>query len=225
MKALWRKWSARYAASSPREQLLIAVAILAAVGFALYTAWVEPAAKRAGLLRTQIDQQRGELAALTAQLDGLKSQLRDPDAGNRQALADLKARLAAVDGEIGRLDDKLVPPQRMARLLQTLLARHRGLHLVSLRSLPPEPLLAPPKAEKDAEGKEAAAPGENIYRHAVEVKLAGGYADLLAYVAELERAPQPLMRGALTLTATEYPRCELTLTVHTLSREKDWLSV
>jgi MSHA biogenesis protein MshJ len=224
MNALWRKWTERYAALSQREQLLIALALLAIVGFLVFTVWVDPAASRAALLRKQMDEQRGELATLTAQIGGLKSQLHDPEVANRQALADLKLRLTNIDAEIGRLDDKLVPPQRMGRLLQTLLAHHRGLQLVSLRSLPPEPLLALPKSDKVAAGERAAA-SENIYRHGLEVKLTGSYADLLAYVVDLERAPQRLMRGALTLTVTDYPRCELTLTVHTLNRDKDWLSV
>jgi MSHA biogenesis protein MshJ len=66
---------------------------------------------------------------------------------------------------------------------------------------------------------------ENIWRHGLEVRVAGSYADLLAYVVELERAPQRLLWGGMALKVTVWPTSELTLTVYTLSRERDWLAV
>lgn len=226
MNALWRKWADRYGSRSQREQLLIGAATLALVFFLPLTIWVDPPSKRASTLRTQLDTQQKELDALQAQVAGLKAQLVDPDAANRKALADLQGRLAAIDGEIGSLDDKLVPPQKMGKVLQTVLSRHRGLSLVSLRSLAPEPLLAPPEEKKNAAAKSAAVVRqENIWRHGLEIRIAGSYADLHAYVAELERAPQRLLWGGMALKVIAWPKSELTLTVYTLSRERDWLAV
>jgi MSHA biogenesis protein MshJ len=164
------------------------------------------------------------LAALQAQIANIKAQLHDPNEANRKLLAELQAQLTGVDGEIGNLDDKLVPPQRMGKVLQTVLSRHRSLALVSLRSLAPEPLLVLPE-EKTPEKSAVATRRENIYRHGIEIRVVGSYADLLAYVAELERSPQRLLWGGMSLKVTEYPRSELTLTVYTLSRELDWLAV
>lgn len=226
MNALWRKWADRYAGLSRREQLLIVAAALA-VTFALtMTVWVDPAGKRAAALRTQIAGQRKDLDALQAQIADIKARLVDPDAANRQALVELQQRLKALDGQIGTLDDKLVPPAKMGRVLQTMLAHHRGLSLVSLRSLAPEPLLAPPEDKKNAAEKSAVVVRqENLWRHGLEIRIAGGYGDLLGYVAELERAPQRLLWGGMALKVTAWPRSELTLTVYTLSRERDWLAV
>lgn len=226
MNPTWRKLSDRYAALSRREQLLIAVAALAAAFFLLLAAWVDPAARSAAALRVRLAGQEQELAALQAQIAGLKAQLTDPDAANRRTLAELQGRLAGVDSEIGNLDDKLVPPQKMGKVLQMVLSRHRGLALVSLRSLAPEPLLTPPEDKKGSTEKSAmAARQENIWRHGLEIRVAGSYADLLAYVAELERAPQRLLWGGMALKVTAWPKSELTLTVYTLSRERDWLAV
>ena len=224
MNATWRKLSDRYAALSRREQLMVAAATLAAVGFLLFTLWVKPATGSAVALHTQIDGQQTELVTLRTQIGSLKAQLGDPDAANRKALAELQARLAAVDHEIGNLNDKLVPPQQMGKVLQTVLARHHGLALASLRSLAPEPLLMLP-GEKGAAEKATIVARENIYRHGLEIRLVGSYAELLAYATELERAPQRLFFGGMTLVAKNYPRSELTLTVYTLSRERDWLAV
>lgn len=230
MNALWQKWSARYAALSQREQLLIAAAVIALVFFGLLTIWVDPASKRAATLRKQLEGQGAELATLQAQIASLKSQLHDPDVANRKVMAELQARLAGIDSEIGNLDEKLVPPQRMGRVLQTVLSHHRGLALVGLKSLAPEPLLAPPVVQEGAVTgapvkKEPEAERENIYRHGLEVRVAGSYPELLAYVNELERAPQRLLWAGMALKVTEYPRSELTLMVYTLSRERDWLAL
>ena len=224
MNPIWKKWAERYGALSRREQLLIAVAAVTVVGFLLLALWVDPATRRVTALRTQISSQQSELATLRAQIDTLKARLHDPDAASRRAHAELQGRLTDIDRQIGSLDDKMVPPQRMGRLLQTVLAHHRGLSLVSLRSLSPEPLIALP-ADKGGGSREVAVPDENIYRHGLEIRVAGGYADLLAYVAELERAPQRLLWGGMALAVIEHPRSELTLTVYTLSRDKDWLAV
>jgi MSHA biogenesis protein MshJ len=227
MNAQWQKLSARYAALSQRERLLIAVAVLALVFFLPLTVWVDPPGKRATTLRSQLATQEAELAALQAQIADLKTKLVDPDAANRKMLAELQAELGKIDGEIGSLDEKLVPPQKMGKVLQMVLSRHRGLSLVSLRSLAPEPLLPMPEEKKGGPEKSAAATrlDENLWRHGLEIRVAGSYGDLLAYVAELERAPQRLLWGGMTLKVTVWPRNELTLTVYTLSRERDWLAV
>lgn len=232
MKALWRSWADRHAALSRREQIMVALALVAAVGFLLMTLWVDPATRRGSELRTGLSGRQNELAVLESQIASLKSQLENPDAAGRRQLAELQARLGAIDAQIGKLDDKLVPPQRMGEVLQAVLARHRGLTLVGLRSLAPEPLLVLPTLDKrGSDGKPGGnskpdeARQENIYRHGLEVRLTGNYADLLGYVTELERAPQRLLWGGMALSVTAYPRSELTLTVYTLSRDRDWLAV
>ena len=226
MNANWQKLTERYAAMSRREQLLIAVAALTVAFFLPLTVWVDPPAKRATALAGQLAVQETELAALQAQIAGLRARLVDPDAANRKALAELQAQLATVDQEIGSLDDQLVPPQKMGKVLQMVLSRHRGLSLVSLRSLAPEPLLAPSDDKQSAAERLAMlVRQENLWRHGLEIRVAGSYADLLAYVAEMERGPQRLLWGDMALKVTAWPKSELTLTVYTLSRERDWLAV
>jgi MSHA biogenesis protein MshJ len=200
--------------------------MLAVVFFLPLTVWVDPPAKRATALSAQLATQETELAALQAQLAALKARLVDPDAANRKVLAELQAQLETVDKDIGNLDDQLVPPQKMGKVLQMVLARHRGLSLVSLRSLAPEPLLMPPDDKQSAAERLAMViRQENLWRHGLEIRVAGSYADLLTYVAELERAPQRLLWGDMALKVTVWPKSELTLTVYTLSRERDWLAL
>jgi MSHA biogenesis protein MshJ len=159
--------------------------------------------------------------------------MKDPDAPTRARLADVRARIAAADGQIAQFGGVLVAPDRVAELLQSLLSRHGGLSLVSLRTLPPSPLIAPPTPDKDAKPAEKSAekpavampsPG-NIYRHGIEIKVSGTYHGLLGYVAELERSPQKLLWGSMALKVTSHPYSELTLVVYTLSLDSTWLIV
>jgi len=230
MKARWQMVSDRYSALKQREKQLIAVATLVAVGFIGFSLIVDPASQRGTTLRKQMEQQRAELATLQAQVATLQSQRTDPDAANRQSLAETKASLAATDEQLYRLDGTLVPPERIGQLLKAVLAKHRGLSLVSLRTLPPVALIKPPVAKTEGKRGEPAPapvppPADNLYKHGLEIRITGSYGDLLAYVAELENAPQRLLWDRLSLQVIAHPRNELTLTVYTLSRHPDWLIV
>jgi MSHA biogenesis protein MshJ len=221
-KSLWLGWSARFAALQKREKLMVGGALAFAILFGGYTFWVEPAALQKARLQKAIVQQQGELSQLQAQLAALAKQGSDPDAANRALLEELRRETATLDQDIQGFEKALVSPAQAPALLQTLLARHRGITLVSLKTLAPQPLVAPPRAAE--EGK-AAAPTGNIYRHGIEIKLAGSYLDLLAYVGEVENSPQRLMWGGMQLVARTHPVNELTLTVYTLSLESTWLVV
>lgn len=153
----------------------------------------------------------------------LKGRRGDPEAARKSALAQIQGELADLDKERKTYEDMLVPPDRMSRLLQSLLGRHRGLELVSMRTLAPVPMI---ERAKDVGAKPAvvgAAAGTNIYRHGIEITVAGSYADLLAYVTELEQSHQKLLWEKMSLNVKEYPRSELTLSLYTISLEAAWL--
>jgi MSHA biogenesis protein MshJ len=220
VNAQWLALSNRFAAYKSRERGLIAGALALAIGFGGYTLWVEPGRQRSDIMEKQISQQQTEIAVVDAQVSVLKSQLKDPDAANRTAFAEVRRQLATAEKELHLYDGILVRPDQVPQLLQSLLGRHRGLSLLSLQSIDPVPLLPPPEKKDD---KAPPAPSGNIYKHGIEIKLAGGYLDLLDYVAELEHAPQKLLWGKMNLTVTAYPRSELALTVYTLSLDQRWL--
>jgi MSHA biogenesis protein MshJ len=232
MNARWQAFSARYAALNRREQTMVAMAVVLAAGMGGFTAWVDSPKTRAATLEKQIVQQQLEATALRTQVAELKARITDPDAARKAALVDARAQLAALDRDRKTYNSILVPPQRVPQLLQSLLARHRGLELIDMRTLEPASLLArrPARAEgaMDAAGPPASAAqpkNGGIFRHGIEIRVAGGYADLLAYVAELERSPQKLLWEKMSLVVKEYPRSELTLTVYTLSLDSTWLVV
>lgn len=231
MKARWLALAAKFAALKAREKQIVAFATVLIIGLGGYMFWVEPALLREAALKKQLTGARTEMQTLQAQVTALRTQVKDPDAPNKAAIAEVRGRIAAVGQELRSYDKILVPPERVPQLLQALFARHRGVELVGLRTLPPKSLLASAAvkaAEKPGakpEAKTAPSRESDIHQHGIEIKLAGSYLDLLAYVSELERLPQKLLWGNLSLTVGTYPRCEMTLVVYTLSLDPTWMVV
>jgi MSHA biogenesis protein MshJ len=219
------------------ERRLITIAAVGGTLLLGYSFFIDPPELAATANRNQLTQQEKELADLQTVLPALHKQAGDPDAGLRADIASTKQQIASVDSELQQYQHLLVNPSQMPRLLQDMLARHRGLELVSLKSIAAAPLLPPKKIDTaSAPPPNAAMPAQSastipapppggIYRHGLEITVAGSYAELVAYAAELQRiSPRPLWSG-LSLKVVEYPRSELTFTLYTLSLDLPWLAV
>lgn len=224
MKALWLSLAARFNRFSLRERRLIA---LAAVGGGLligYTLFIDPALVRNRSLRLAIERQSADAAALQAQLAALEQQLQaDPDAAPKAEIAQLEVKMTDLGRRLQAAENGLVPPERMNALLEIILKRHPGLRMISLKTLKPVGILGGGES-KDGEKVEARS-DFNIYRHGVEVRLEGSFAELQAYVADLEKDQPGLLWGEIRLSAEDYPRNLLTVVVYTLSSDKAWLAI
>lgn len=233
MKARWKALLARYDALTQRERALVGAAVLGGVLLIGNTLFVDLPMARANLLSRQMQAEQGELQALQMQIGKLQGELRDPDEDNRNRLNALRQQQAELLAALARNEKLLVPPSQIPALLEQLLTRHASLRLVSLRSLPSLPASQAEEptatAEPAAVGKPAAVvatPPEtsNVWKHGVELRLQGSYADLTAYLADLEKLPQRLVWGEVSLRA-DYPRSELRLKLHTYSLERAWLKL
>lgn len=239
MKDKFLDLAERFDAMAHRERMTIAAAVLIGGLLLGYLLLVDPQLTRQAVQTKRITQIKNELAGLETQMSAIQAQLKDPDASNRGALQEVRKRMAAIDMRLRNIQDRLVMPDKMQAFLEGLLARNRNLELLSLRTLPAAPLIDQPDSGKKASGKDAkdaktirkpvSVSGDisvtNIYKHAIEIRIAGSYNDLLTYLAELEEMPQRMIWGSIELTVEKHPRCVLTLTVYTLSLDKQWLVV
>jgi MSHA biogenesis protein MshJ len=224
MKALWAKYVARIERFSTRERLLVmAAAVLAAIAI-VYVAAVDPAQRRQRALIAQITSQKEEIAALDK---GAPAPTVDPDAANRARMDALKQQLRTADEALATMQRELVPADRMNAVLQEMLARDSQLTLVSLRTLPAEPLVpTPPDAAKGGDPPKAAAQEKaHVYKHGVEITIQGNYTSLHDYLARLERAPWRMYWWRARLNADDDARLTLGVTVYTLSLDRAWLKV
>lgn len=235
MKAMLLQWFERFDDLSKRERATIGGAILFGILIVGYMTLVDPQLAKQTKQNKQITKIKTDLATLETQITTLQAQRTDPDASNRAALQDVRKTMAAIDVRLRNVQDSLVMPEKMQEYLQGLLARNRNLELLSLRTLPVAPLINKPLPEKvgtNTSGSRATAASTpsndlatNIYKHTLELQVAGSYADLLTYLEAIESMPQRTVWAKAELVVEQYPRCVLTLTVYTLSLDKLWLVV
>lgn len=215
MKTQWQAWLSKFDARPPRERLLLAVGALALTFFVLNSLLISSPFMRGQALALVADQREADRADLARQLQAQQAELANVAANRAQTLKNLQSQVVELDGKLHAFDRDLVRPQGAPALLERLMGRRKGLQMLGLRTLTPQPVLDRPEKSND--------PGLNIYRHGVEIRLAGNYLDLLGYLTDLEAAPERLLWESASLAVETYPRSVLTLRVYTLSLDKAWL--
>jgi MSHA biogenesis protein MshJ len=224
----WKQLGGRFDAYSQRERALLAAALILGTLLLGNSLLVDPNFVRAKVAQRLGEQQAMEATSLESQITVTKAQLQvDPDAGRKAEIARLKAALATVENNLKALEGSLVPPEQMNSLLEQLLASNTRLRLVSLKSLAPINLAAAGKVEEAAKLPLPAAQTKELglYKHGVEIRLEGSYADLYAWMSQLESTQRKLLWGDVRFTVVEHPRSVLSLTVYTLSTDKAWLAI
>lgn len=224
---------ARVDALTLRERGLLFAAVAAVIVFIGHTAVLGPIYREHAALRTQIDQQQNNLMGLDGEITAkvLAYQV-DPDAPAREKLEAIKQETAALGDSLLAMEHGLVPPERMAPLVDTILRANARLKLVSMRTLPAESMTAlgaaapAPAPAPAAQAEAGAAPAtELLYRHGVEVTVRGNYLDMVDYMSALEAMPTRLFWGRAQLDVEEYPASRLTLTLYTLSLDRKWMKL
>jgi len=213
MKAQWEMLIARFDARNKRERLMLAAGLLLVVFFVADSLLISSPMLRGRAQAALAEQQEAEQQSLTQQLQGLQAEMATTATNRESTRKALTTKLEDLEGKLRSFDGTLVTPQAAPALLERLMGRRKGLQMLGLRTLAPVPALDRP----DAEG------GRNVYRHGIEVRLAGSYADLLGYLSDLEATPERLLWEGASLSVDAYPRSVLTLRVYTLSLDKAWL--
>ncbi len=227
MKNQWLKLAARYDALQLRERWLVAAAVLGGIVLIGYSLFLEPALKRAQLAERSVAESRALISSTQAQSVALQASSPDPDVAARAELDGLRTQLSELAGRLEVMETTLVPPQRMAGLLEEMIGRKTGLRLLALKTLPVAPLLeksvVPDAAAKAVEKPVNSSSG--LFKHGVEIKLEGSYQELSAYLERLEQSKLKLLWSSVALSAENHPKLVLTLTVFTLSLDRAWLIV
>lgn len=213
----------RIAALSLRERAMVFAAACALVVYAGHALVLAPQLTRQTLLQGQIDGQHASLAALDGAITGrVQAYGRDPDAPARARLDAIKTEMTGLGRELLALEHGLVPPERMGPLVDGILRANGRLKLVSMRTLPVEAVAAP--------GAPVAAPGDTpatplLYRHGVEVTVRGNYLDMVDYMSALDAMQTRMFWGRAQLDVDAYPAARLTLTLHTVSLDRQWMKL
>jgi MSHA biogenesis protein MshJ len=225
--------AARMDALSLRERGMVFGATIAVLAFAGHTVVLTPQDAKQAALRTQIEQQQAASAAIDAEITARVEGSRiDPDAQSRTRLSTMQQEMGQLGSELLALEHGLVPPERMGPLVEGILRANGRLKLVSMRTLPAEPLAAPGATAATAAPAAPATPAPVaggdvplLYRHGVEVTVRGNYLDMVDYMSTLDAMPTRMFWGRAQLDVETYPTARLTLTLHTLSLDRQWMKL
>ena len=227
MREQWQKLAARFNAFAVRERVLVLAAAVVGTALIIDTLALQPLEVRKKRLEQQVAESRQNVKTADSLLK-VQDAVVDPNAVKRTYRDALRKQLAEIDQSMQGLQRGLVPPERMAKLLEEMLAGRRGLQLASLRTLPVQRFDAPGAVPAPKGGDKAAKPGPKapervIYQHGFELTLHGSYADLHEYLAQLEKLQWRMFWGRISVNTEQYPKLRVTLIVQTMSLNKAWL--
>ena len=231
MKEQLARLATRIDALTLRERVLLFAAVAGAYVFLMHFFGLGPIFAKQDLLRNQIVQQQNNLEGIDNEIrDKVLAAQVDPDAPTRARIADVRGQLDGLATSLRAMQNGLVPPERMAPLVEAILRANGRLKLVSLRTLAVEPVMGAAKpqaasAGATAETGAAAQPAALLYRHGVEVTVRGNYLDMVGYMGALESMPTQLFWGRAQLEAETWPTSRLTLTLYTLSLDEKWMKL
>jgi MSHA biogenesis protein MshJ len=225
----WQTITTKFEALNKRERLMVTCAIFAAVLFLFNVLLLSPTLKRQQLVSSELATDNAQIESMQQELDLLSSTpVINPDAQNIERISALKSQLKLLDRELNGLQSTLISPVEMPQLLRNILKKNNSLKLIALKTLPATSLLENKSANiTDKEAVINVADNQNppVFKHGVEITIEGRYLDLLEYIADLEKMPWHVLWSKVNLNAENYPDTQLTLTVYTLSLDKNWLSI
>ena len=227
MKKPWEKMAGRFDALKSRERMMVfaaGVAIIAGLGFVLA---IDGALAKHKILAANVEKHRTDLAQMQKQNAELALLItQDPDAQGRKQIDDLRQQLGGYDTELRGVQQGLVPPNRMVKVLEGMLNRDSHVRLVKLRTLPVAALVEPVGGTAGGAAAQSPTPAKNlVYKHGIELTVEGGYLDLLEYQSRLEKLHWRMFFARTSVNSVEYPKVLMTITLYTLSLEEAWLVV
>jgi MSHA biogenesis protein MshJ len=228
VKEQWRQLTTRFEALQTRERALVLAAVVFGTALVYDTLALQPLEARKKRLTQQVAESRQNIKVADNLLKAQET-IVDPSAVKRSYREALVKQLAEIDQNMQGMQRGLVPPERMAKVLEDMLAGSRGLQVMSLRTLPAQRAETPgaPAAKGADKGAKPAhqAPERSVYEHSFEIVLQGSYADLHEYLAGLEKLPWRMFWARLAVNTDSHPVLRVTLRVQTLSLSKAWLVV
>jgi MSHA biogenesis protein MshJ len=215
VKDLLKLYAERIDNATLRERVMLFMAAALVLVFIFYVALIKPLREGQRRLSAGVAVNERELRTIQGEVQRLLSaRTSNPDARNRERAAVLREELAVLDGQIADEQRRFTTPQRMRDVLEEMLQREKRLRLIDLKTLPVTDMAAT-----------QAQSGRRVFRHGVELTLAGSYLDLHGYLSALEGLSTQLYWGRAEMSVTEYPVATLKLTVYTLSFDQAWLVV
>ncbi|MFB1071071.1 type II secretion system protein GspM [Vibrio diabolicus] len=214
MNEFWISLEERFGEMSAREKLLIALCGLVVVIMLLFTLVLEP--KLNEIISHERQLSNLKQANQKIEIDTLRIQAqlkKDPNAEIDRAISNLLTESQHLSMQLAEIIEHLITPSQMAELLENVLEQQSGIHLLSLQTLPSEPI---------TEDKEASQ-YSGYYVHPVRMELTGDYFSIANYLNKLESLPASYYWRSFSYKVEEYPKAKLVLEVYTLGSREEFI--
>jgi len=192
MNRFWPFLSARIDALSLRERAILFATLLVCSILLADVLWLSPVQDMHRQLAQRLTAQNAELQKLQEEFKNSGDET-GPGKLAREELAQIKARLAAVNEEIKNVPASALDETPLSKVLVYFLRRHEGLTLVRTATLSLDTKAAP---ESTAAG---------VTRQGLELTVAGPYLELIGYVQTLERSLPALRWGGMKIVSDKQP--------------------
>lgn len=213
LKKQWAELSDKFSKLSEREKWLTTIAGWVAILFLLFTFVIEPIQDDNNAKRVRIASLQGQIGQLQGDIAMIKHKLeQDPNAEVDKEYTVLLTESQDLSLRLSNVVDGLVTPEGMAALLENVLEKTHKLKLVSLTSMPSEPITM--------DGSDEAI---GYYIHPVKINLTGNYFDIADYLAQLEQMKVKYYWRSFKYQVIEYPQAQLELVVYTLGAKEEFI--
>ena len=210
-----RALAARIDALSDRERALVFIGLAGVLALFAYLFALQPLLRAQRTLLERIRQDQSQLKAVHEALAKSTDRV-DPLAAKRARAEAAEQRLATAERALAERRAAQDSAGNVTSLLREVLGRNRNLRLISLKVSPPVPVEAP-TATAPVAGAAPRKPPAQFYRHSVDIEMAGGYLDVLAYLHDVQSVRWPLGWSSVELRTTTYPEVVMRATLFTIS--------
>ncbi|HCH0949304.1 TPA: type II secretion system protein M [Vibrio parahaemolyticus] len=214
MNEFWSSLEERFGDMSAREKMLVALCGFVTVVTLLFTLVLEPKLNQISNNERQLSNLKQSNQKTEIDILRVKAQLKkDPNADIDLEISNLLTESQHLSMQLSQIIEHLVTPSQMAGVLESVLEQQSGIHLVSLQTLPSEPI---------TEDKEASQ-YSGYYVHPVRMELTGDYFSIANYLNKLESLPASYFWRSFSYKVEEYPEAKLVLEVYTLGSREEFI--
>ncbi|HHG3582863.1 TPA: type II secretion system protein GspM [Vibrio parahaemolyticus] len=214
MNEFWSSLEERFGDMSAREKMLVALCGFVTVVMLLFTLVLEPKLNQISNNERQLSNLKQSNQKTEIDILRVKAQLKkDPNADIDLEISNLLTESQHLSMQLSQIIEHLVTPSQMAGVLESVLEQQSGIHLVSLQTLPSEPI---------TEDKEASQ-YSGYYVHPVRMELTGDYFSIANCLNKLESLPASYFWRSFSYKVEEYPKAKLVLEVYTLGSREEFI--
>ncbi|MDW1945462.1 type II secretion system protein GspM [Vibrio sp. Vb0599] len=214
MNEFWLSLEGRFGDMSAREKVLVALCGFVTVVMLLFTLVLDPKLNPISNNERQLSNLKQSNQKPEIDILRVKAQLKkDANADIDLEISNLLTESQHLSMQLSQIIEHLVTPSQMAGVLESVLEQQSGIHLVSLQTLPSEPI---------TEDKEASQ-YSGYYVHPVRMELTGDYFSIANYLNKLESLPASYFWRSFSYKVEEYPKAKLVLEVYTLGSREEFI--